>query len=72
MAMWALCLLIRLADTPRRRLYHLLPQVANRLFGVDIVPADGQAPIWHEDVRFFNLLKDGKPKASFYLDPYSR
>ncbi|GAX73721.1 hypothetical protein CEUSTIGMA_g1174.t1 [Chlamydomonas eustigma] len=47
-------------------------QVAKRLFGVDVVPADGQAPIWHEDVRFFQLLKDGKPKAYFYLDPYSR
>ena len=48
------------------------PQVAKRLFGVDVVPADGQAPVWHEDVRFFQLLKDGQPKAWFYLDPYSR
>ena len=37
-----------------------------------MVPADGQAPVWHEDVRFFQLLKDGQPKAWFYLDPYSR
>lgn len=29
--------------------------VAKRLFGVDIVPADGQAPIWHSDVRFFKV-----------------
>jgi oligopeptidase A len=49
-----------------------IPQVAKRLFGVDVVPADGQAPIWHEDVRFFQLQEDGKPKAYFYLDPYSR
>ena len=34
--------------------------------------ADGQAPVWHKDVRFFKVLLDGKPKAFFYLDPYSR
>lgn len=56
---------------PPRPYFHTL-QVAKRLFGVDVVPADGQAPVWHEDVRFFQLLKDGQPKAWFYLDPYSR
>lgn len=61
------------------RPYFALPNVleglfklANRLFDVVIEPADGQAPIWHEDVRFFVVKKDGKPKAFFYLDPYSR
>ena len=34
--------------------------------------ADGQAPVWHKDVRFFRLYLNGKPKAYFYLDPYSR
>jgi len=29
-------------------------------------------PTWHSDVRFFRVKKDGKPKAFFYLDPYSR
>lgn len=37
-----------------------------------IEAADGQAPIWHPDVRFFAVKKDGQPKAYFYLDPYSR
>jgi len=46
--------------------------LAKRLFDVDIEPADGQVPVWHEDVRFFRVKKDGKPKAYFYLDPYSR
>lgn len=48
------------------------PQVANRLFGIEVVAADGEAPIWNEDVRFFKLLRNGQPKAYFYLDPYSR
>jgi oligopeptidase A len=47
-------------------------QLANRLFNVTIEPADGEAPVWHPDVRFFKVLEDGKPKAYFYLDPYSR
>jgi oligopeptidase A len=47
-------------------------QLANRLFGVTIVAADGEAPVWHPDVRFFRVDKGGKPKAYFYLDPYSR
>ena len=46
--------------------------VVKRLFGVDVVPADGEAPIWHPDVRFFNVLRDGQRVASFYLDPYAR
>jgi oligopeptidase A len=39
---------------------------------VEVVAADGQAPVWNDDVRFFKLLKKGQPKAHFYLDPYSR
>ena len=47
-------------------------QVAGRLFGVTVERADGRAPVWHPDVQFFALAKDGRPKAFFYLDPYSR
>jgi oligopeptidase A len=61
------------------RPYFALPNVleglfalARRLFGVDIEAADGEVPVWHEDVRFFRLKKDGKTKAYFYFDPYSR
>lgn len=32
-------------------------QVANRLFDVDIVPADGEVPVWHPDVRFFKVMQ---------------
>lgn len=61
------------------RPYFALPNVldglfelANRLYGVDIVAADGMVPVWDKDVRFFEVRKNGKPKAYFYLDPYSR
>ncbi|MEM7726156.1 MAG: M3 family metallopeptidase [Cyanobacteria bacterium P01_A01_bin.45] len=62
------------------RPYFPLPQVLNglfglvkRLFGVTVTPADGQAPVWHEDVRYFQIADEtGKNTAYFYLDPYSR
>ncbi|MBE9224408.1 M3 family metallopeptidase [Phormidium sp. LEGE 05292] len=62
------------------RPYFPLPQVldglfslAKRLFGVTITAADGTAPVWHEDVRYFQVADEtGKPIAYFYLDPYSR
>jgi oligopeptidase A len=47
-------------------------QLAKRLFDVDIEAADGQVPVWDAAVRFFVVKQDGKPKAHFYLDPYSR
>lgn len=63
------------------RPYFPLPRVldglfalAERLFDVKVVAADGDAPVWHEDVRFFRILDagSGAPRAAFYLDPYSR
>lgn len=62
------------------RPYFPLPQVldglfalAHRIFDVTIAPADGEAPIWHPDVRYFQVLNgNGDPIAYFYLDPYSR
>ena len=47
--------------------------LAERLFDVRIAAADGEAPVWHEDVRFFRVRgPDGAPLAAFYLDPYTR
>jgi oligopeptidase A len=47
--------------------------LAQRLFGVRVTPADGEAPVWHKDVRFFHIADEsGQRIASFYLDPYSR
>ncbi len=62
------------------RPYFPLPQVleglfklAQRLFAVTITPADGQAPVWHPDVRYFQIANEaGEAIAYFYLDPYSR
>lgn len=62
------------------RPYFPLPQVldglfslVHRLFGVTITAADGQAPVWHEDVRYFQIADEtGEAIAYFYLDPYSR
>ena len=47
--------------------------LCSRLFGISVEVADGDAPVWHEDVRFFRVLNEaGRHVASFYLDPYSR
>ncbi|KAK2078776.1 hypothetical protein QBZ16_003616 [Prototheca wickerhamii] len=63
------------------RPYFALPSVleglfglAARLFGVRIVPADGAAPVWHADTRFFEVrdAARGEARAYFFLDPYSR
>jgi oligopeptidase A len=62
------------------RPYFPLPRVleglfglGKRIFGVTIVPADGQAPVWQEDVRYFQVNNEaGDAIAYFYLDPYSR
>jgi oligopeptidase A len=71
-------------DSEALRPYFPLPRVleglfalCNRLFGIRIEAADGEAPVWHPDVRFFRILEahgaaDGQPLAAFYLDPYSR
>ncbi|KAF9609655.1 hypothetical protein IFM89_017834 [Coptis chinensis] len=47
--------------------------LAKTLFEIDIEPADGLAPVWNKDVRFY-CVKDslGSPIAYFYFDPYSR
>ena len=62
------------------RPYFSLPKVldglfglANRIFGITIAAADGKAPVWHEDVRYFQIKdENGEAIAFFYLDPYSR
>ena len=67
-------------DQEALRPWFPLPQVLDGLFGlckrlfkVDIRPADGEAPIWHEDVRFFRVYAaSGEAIAAFYLDPFSR
>jgi oligopeptidase A len=46
-------------------------RVAEALYGVRIVPAT--APVWHEDVRFFEVQDRGGARiGQFYLDLYAR
>jgi len=68
-------------DSEALRPWFPLPRVldglfglCDRLFGLRIRPADGDAPVWHPDVRFFRVddAGSGEPLAAFYLDPYSR
>jgi oligopeptidase A len=59
---------------PLPRVLEGLFGLCDRLFAIRIEAADGQAPVWHPDVRFFrvNDRDTGLPIAAFYLDPYSR
>ena len=58
---------------PLPRVLDGLFALAHRLFGVTIEAADGEAPTWHESVRFFRVHDEsGEEIAAFYLDPYSR
>jgi len=61
------------------RQYFALPNVleglfdlVGSLFNVDIVPADGEAPVWHPSVQFLYLVDRASrvPIAAFYLDVY--
>ncbi|MBP0599209.1 M3 family metallopeptidase [Herbaspirillum sp. LeCh32-8] len=45
-------------------------QVAQQLFGVSIKP--DTAPVWHKDVKFFRIERDGQLVGQFYLDLYAR
>ena len=48
-------------------------KLSEKLFDIKVIEAINEAPIWNDDVLFFNILnKDDKKIASFYLDPYSR
>jgi len=48
--------------------------LCSRLFGVRIESAEGEADVWHPDVKFFKIFDEQTKEhiASFYLDPYSR
>lgn len=59
---------------PLQRVLDGLFGLAERLFDVKITRADGDTPIWHEDVQYF-LVSDASSEeqmASFFLDPYLR
>jgi oligopeptidase A len=47
-------------------LFHVIESV----FGVTLAP--DTAAVWHPDVRFYRILRDGKLIGQFYLDLYAR
>ncbi len=58
---------------PLQQVLDGLFNLCKRLFNITIEAADGEAPVWHKDVRFFNVKdNDDSILASFYLDPYCR
>ena len=49
-------------------------ELMERLFGVTVERANGEAEVWNEDVSFYKVFDNDSKKhiASFFLDPYSR
>jgi oligopeptidase A len=47
--------------------------LVEKIFEIKVVDSDGNAPVWDQDVRFFDVLDNSSQKiASFFIDPYSR
>jgi oligopeptidase A len=46
-------------------------EVVRRIFEIE-VEADQGIDVWHEDVQFFKVNRQGQHIASFYLDPFAR
>jgi len=55
---------------PEPKVVEGLFQVIQRLFNVSIQV--DSAPVWHPDVKFFRIERDGKLIGQFYLDLYAR
>jgi len=66
-------------DTAEIRRHLPLPRVlaalfalVGDLFGVEFREDDGAAPVWHPDVRYFTLYRDGAAVAGLYADFFAR
>jgi oligopeptidase A len=55
---------------PEHKVVDGLFRLIQQLFTVEIKPDD--APVWHKDVRFFRIERNGKLIGQFYLDLYAR
>jgi oligopeptidase A len=55
---------------PEHKVVDGLFRLIQQLFNVEIKP--DEAPVWHKDVRFFRIERDGKLIGQFYLDLYAR
>ncbi len=56
---------------PAEKVTDGLFKIVSKLFNVEIA-ANSSMSTWHEDVRSFDLLREGKLLARFYLDLYAR
>lgn len=55
------------------RVLNGLFELCHRLFGISVRSADGKAPVWNKDVRYYEIFDESASQiAGFYLDPYSR
>lgn len=55
---------------PEPRVIEGLFKLIQTLFGVTVRP--DTAPVWHKDVKFFRVEKEGRLIGQFYLDLYAR
>ena len=55
---------------PEPKVIDGLFRLVQNLFSVEIRP--DTAPVWHPDVRFFRIEREGKLIGQFYLDLYAR
>ncbi|MFL6673881.1 MAG: M3 family metallopeptidase, partial [Massilia sp.] len=55
---------------PEHKVVDGLFKLVSNLFGVQIKP--DEAPVWHPDVRFFRIERNGQLVGQFYLDLYAR
>ncbi|MEO0356155.1 MAG: M3 family metallopeptidase, partial [Cyanobacteria bacterium P01_A01_bin.3] len=57
---------------PLPRVLDGLFSLCSRIFDIQIEAANGEAPVWHPEVQYFKISRDGEAIAYFYLDSYSR
>lgn len=59
---------------PHEKVLEGMFDLVNQIFGIRVKAADGKAPVWHDDVRYFEIedVATDQTVAAFYYDPYSR
>jgi oligopeptidase A len=57
---------------PLPRVLHGMFWVAKELFDIEVVERDANIDVWHSDVRYYDVRRDGAIIAGFFLDPYAR
>jgi oligopeptidase A len=55
---------------PEPKVLEGLFRVIQTLFSVQVLPDTG--PVWHQDVRFYRIEKNGELIGQFYIDLYAR